>query len=162
MSTAQRIQLPDGSTVNLPGGGSKEWQLFQTVTGDEETGFFEYTDLDFTELYFIATGLYNINETTASDVSIEINDIREGTLDTQKSNGKSDEKNQTLHLKFNGLFWETLKTQQSNNAASYYNSFGNPLVPYSNQVETEKCTKMKLNSNSKYRWAGGTIKIYAR
>ena len=162
MSTAQRIKLPDGSTVNLPGGGSKEWQLFQTVTGDSETGFFEYTNLDFTELYFIATGLYNINETTPSGVTIEINDIQEGLLDTQKSNGKSDTKNQTLHLKFNGLFWETLKTQPSNNAESYYNSFGNPTVPYSNNVGTEKCTKLKFNSNPNYRWAGGTIKIYAR
>ena len=142
-------------------GGSKEWQLFQTVTGDSETGFFEYTNLDFTELYFIATGLYNINETTPSSVNIEINGIQEGSLDTQKSNGKSDTKNQTLHLKFNGLFWETSKTHQSNNA-DYYNNFGYPLVPYSNQVETEKCATLKFNSNPTYRWAGGTIKVYAR
>ena len=157
----KQFRMPDGSIVNLPG-GSKEWQLFQTVTGDSNTGFFEYTNLDFTELYFIATGLYNISSETTSGVYIEINGIQEGLLDTQKSNGKSDTKNQTLHLKFNGLFWETLKTQPSNNAESYYNLFGNATVPYSNNVGTEKCTKLKFNSNLNYRWAGGTIKIYAR
>lgn len=37
MSTAQRIQLPDGSTVNLPGGGS--WNLIKTVTTEEEVSY---------------------------------------------------------------------------------------------------------------------------
>lgn len=37
MSTAQRIQLPDGSIVNLPGGGS--WNLIKTVTTEEEVSY---------------------------------------------------------------------------------------------------------------------------
>lgn len=163
MSTAQRIQLPDGSIVNLPGGGSKEWQLFQTVTGDGETLNFSWDNLDFTEFLFIATGIYNNSTSLTSAVNIAINDIKIGALDSQKDGGTIATRNQVLHVKYNELFWENFRGSQSNNAEDYYVSYGIAYVPYAFRTNIGKCTKLSLISNSPaYCWAGGTIQIYAR
>ena len=83
MSIAQKIQLPDGSIVNLLG-GSKEWQLFQTVTADEETVSFSWDGLDFTEFLFVATGLKN-RTATDSSVAIAINESTVATLSSKKN-----------------------------------------------------------------------------
>ena len=162
MSTVQRIQLPDGSTVNLPGGGSKEWQLFQTVTADEETASFSWDDLDFTEFLFVATGLKN-KTTTDSLVTITINEFKVASLSSKKNSDANNNRNEVVHIKYNGLFWENFKGGQSNNAADYYFSYGTANMPYAFRTNIGKCVKLAIASNSPaYLWSSGTIQIYAR
>ena len=50
MSTAQRIQLPDGSTVNLPGGG---YELVASVKTEEEVSRIALSGFEANELLII-------------------------------------------------------------------------------------------------------------
>lgn len=161
MSIAQKIQLPDGSIVNLLG-GSKEWQLFQTVTADEETVSFSWDGLDFTEFLFVATGLKN-RTATDSSVAIAINESTVATLSSKKNSDSNNNRNEVVHIKYNGLFWENFKGGQSNNAADYYTSYGTASMPYAFRTNIGKCAKLTIASNSPaYQWSSGTIQIYAR
>lgn len=100
--------------------------------------------------------------TTASALQITINDdVAFGSLDTQIATG-SETRYQRVCLKYNGLYWELRKTQQSTNEQNYYNSSTNLQVPYSVKLGTNKCTKLKLIANSVYDLKSGTIYIYGR
>ena len=160
MANVKQVKLSDGTFYDLNDGS---WELFQTVTGDGQTMNFQFTDLDFTEFLFVATGVYNNSTSINSAVNIVINDIKIGALDSQKDGGVIATRNQVLHTKYNELFWESFRGTQSNNAESYYASFGIASMPYAYQTNVGKCTKLALTSNTpSYCWAGGTIQIYAR
>ena len=136
-----QFRMPDGEIVNLPG-GSKEWQLFQTVTADEETASFSWDGLDFTEFLFVATV---------------------ATLASKKNSDSNNNRNEVVHIKYNGLFWENFKGGQSNNAADYYTAYGTASMPYAFRTNIGKCAKLTIASNSPaYQWSSGTIQIYAR
>lgn len=160
MANIKQVKLSDGTFYDLNDGS---WELFQTVTGDGQTMNFQFTDLDFTEFLFVATGVYNNSTSTNSAVNIVINDFKIGALDSPKDGGTTTTKNQVLHMKYNGLFWDAFRGMQSNNAENYYSSFSNAAMPYAFRMNVGKCTKLALTSNSPtYCWAGGTIQIYAR
>lgn len=160
MANIKQVKLSDGTFYDLNDGS---WELFQTVTGDGQTMNFQFTDLDFTEFLFIATGIYNNSTSTNSAVNILINNIKVSALDSPKNGGTTTTRNQVLHAKYNGLFWQSLRGMPSNNAEQYYASYGTASMPYAFQTNVGKCTKLAITSNSStYCWAGGTIKIYAR
>lgn len=160
MANVKQVKLSDGTFYDLNDGS---WELFQTVTGDGSTLSFEFTDLDLTEFLFVATGVYNKSTSTNSVVNIVINDFKVGDLDSPKDGGTTTTKNQVLHMKYNGLFWDAFRGMKSNNAKDYYSSFGYASMPYSFRTNVGKCTKLALTSKtSNYCWAGGTIQIYAR
>lgn len=147
----------------VPSEETKPWKLFQTITMDGETAKWEWDGLDFSELFFIATGLINKSESTNSVIVISINDVPLNKLDTQKNQGASDAKYQKTHSRYNGLFWENLLTSVSMNEAGYYNTYTNPQTPYSVKKDLGKCNKLTLSvANPIYMTISGTIEIYAR
>lgn len=169
--TPDEIQsIAEQAAALVPGGGggeSKEWKLFQTIDFSEEYAdgvvSWEWTDLDFEELVFIATGLTNINESTNSGLQIAVNGTTLMNLDTQKKTGATDTKYQRAGIVYNGLYWEPTKRQQSNNEQSYYSQFTNTLSPYSVKTDIGKCERLKLNPNApSYNMYSGILKVYAR
>ena len=169
--TPDEIQsIAEQAAALVPGGGggeSKEWKLFQTIDFSEEYAdgvmSWEWTDLDFEELVFIATGLTNINESANSGLQIAVNDTTLMILDTQKKTGATETKYQRAGIFYNGLYWEPTKRQQSNNEQSYYSMFTNTLSPYSVKTDIGKCERLKLNPNApSYNMYSGILKVYAR
>ena len=164
----QAIASQAAALVPSGGGGeSKEWKLFQTIDFSEEytdgVMSWEWTDLDFEELVFIATGLTNINESTNSGLQIAVNGTTLMNLDTQKKTGATDTKYQRAGIVYNGLYWEPTKRQQSNNEQLYYSQFTNTLSPYSVKTDIGKCERLKLNPNApSYNMYSGILKVYAR
>ena len=147
----------------VPSEETKPWKLFQTITMDGETAKWEWDGLDFSELFFIATGLINKSESANSVIAISINDVPLNKLDTQKNQGASDTKYQKTHSRYNGLFWENLLTSVSMNEAGYYNIYNNLQTPYSIKKDLGKCNKLTLSvANPIYMTISGTIEIYAR
>lgn len=166
--TAQDGYVPtfrDGKIVwEAPsGGGDKPWALFQEITGDGETLYWEWTDLDFTEFLFVGVGLTNQSESTTSTVRISINAKEVAYLNTQKSVGASATKYQRLRLKYSGYFWDSVLISQSNNETSYYTTYGVANCPYSVELGAQKCSTLKLSTPASiHRLISGTIRIYAR
>ena len=169
--TGEEIQaIASKAAALVPSGGggeSKEWKLFQTIDFSEEYAdgvvSWEWTDLDFEEIVFIATGLTNINESTNSGLQIAVNGTTLMNLDTQKKTGATDTKYQRAGIVYNGLYWEPTKRQQSNNEQSYYSQFTNTLSPYSVKTDIGKCERLKLNPNApSYNMYSGILKVYAR
>lgn len=110
----------------------------------------------------MATGLKN-NTATDSSVGITINNFKVALLDSKKNSDSNENRNQVIHIKYNGLFWENFKGGQSNDAANYYSSYGTASMPYAFRTNIGKCTKLTIASNSPaYLWSSGTIQIYAR
>lgn len=139
----------------------KEWQLFKTIDFANEGEQLEFTGLDFTEIFIIATGLCNTSESTASGMNIIINNNIVAQMSTQPASGSS-EKNQQLLLKYNELFWEQSLTPQSNNA-SYYITYSNKQAPYSARLNVGKCETLKFAQHvSAYPIQSGTVEVYAR
>lgn len=158
-NTVRYIEI-DGEILEIS--NEKQWTKIAEITVQENDSVYEYTDLDnLTEIFIYAVGLCNMT-TTASALQIMINDdVAFGTLDTQIATG-SETRYQRVCLKYNGLYWELRKTQQSTNEQNYYNSSTNLQVPYSVKLGTNKCTKLKLIANSVYDLKSGTIYIYGR
>ena len=167
MSTAQRIQLPDGSTVNLPGGGAKEWQLFQTLTLDIQTTSYEWDGLDFTEFFFDCTGVKNGHKSTDSVVEVYTNDERTTNIQSfhTLSTNAQDNYRQQVHIKYNGLFWEEVRMVNSSSDTSMYYAYqySSPQRTYLKHTGVGVCENLKIKTGSGvYIATGGTIKIYAR
>ena len=158
-NTVRYIEV-DGEILEIS--NEKQWTKIAEITVQENDSVYEYTDLDnLTEIFIYAVGLCNMT-TTASTLQITINDdVAFGSLDTQIATG-SETRYQRVCLKYNGLYWELRKTQQSTNEQNYYNSSTNLQVPYSVKLGTNKCTKLKLIANSVYDLKSGTIYIYGR
>ena len=139
----------------------KEWQLFKTIDFSNEDEQLEFTGVDFSDIFIIATGLRNTSESTNSGMFIKINDNAVAVMNTQSVNGSND-RNQQLLLKYNGLFWEQTLMPQSNNA-DYYTSYGGKQAPYSAMLNVGKCEKLAFSeSPAPYPISSGTLKIYAR
>lgn len=140
----------------------KEWQLFKTIDFSNEDEQLEFTGVDFSQIFIIATGLCNTSESTNSGMLIRINDNAVAMMSTQPVNG-SNAKNQQLLLKYNGLFWEQTLMPQSNNESNYYVSYGSKQAPYSAMLNVGKCEKLALSeSTGIYPINSGAVRIYAR
>ena len=139
----------------------KEWQLFKTLIFDEGNDSFEYDNLDFTDFYFICTGIKNSTD-VASGFNIFINDIVILSFSSQNKNG-TDIKNEQGFIKWNGLFWEVYKIPPSNNLNDYYTIFTAVNMPYSQRLNVGKARKIKIKSYvPQYQVVSGTVQIYAR
>lgn len=140
----------------------REWKLFKTIDFSSDDSEPEFSGLNYSEFFIIATGLCNIHESTASVLSIDINGNRLAYFDTQNANGSAT-KNQEIHLKYNGLFWEQSKTRPSNNAEGYRDVYDTVMTPYSHALNIGICTRLKISHrNVIYAMKSGTLKIYAR
>lgn len=140
----------------------KEWKLFKTIDFSSDDSEPEFSGLNYSEFFIIATGLCNIHESSASGLSIAINGNTLAFFDTQNANG-SPTKNQEIHLKYNGLFWEQSKTALSNNAEGYRDTYDNVKTPFSHALNIGVCTRLKFTyKNTIYAMKSGTLKIYAR
>ena len=140
----------------------KEWKLFKTIDFSSDDSEPEFSGLNYSEFFIIATGLCNIHESIASNLNIDINGNRLASFDTQNANGSAT-KNQEIHLKYNGLFWEQSRTRPSNNAEGYYNVYDTIMTPYSHALNIGICASLRLALNNRlYAMKSGTLKIYAR
>lgn len=140
----------------------KEWQLFKTIDFSNEDEQLEFTGVDFSDIFIIATGLCNTSESMNSRMLVKINDNAVAMMDTQPVNG-SNVKNQQLLLRYNGLFWEQTLMPQSNNESSYYTSYSTKQAPFSAMLNAGKCEKLAISESSHvYPISTGTLKIYAR
>ena len=151
-----------GSSTGGDGTAEKEWQLFQTITGDGETLSFEWNSLDFNEFIFICKGLTNASEIEGS-LRIIINGVEISQISTQGSNSSSESKYQFAHFKYNGLCWQQQVMPQANNESGFYIILANVQAPYAYNLEVGKCNSLRIKSLlPQYALVSGTIKIYAR
>lgn len=141
----------------------KEWRLINEIIVSENDKEYKIENLNLEEILVETIGLINISETTNSGISIAINDSALAFLNTQKVTGASDVKYQKVHLKFNGLFWETALTQQCNDEKNYYGALGTLSTNYSAKKDVGRCEKIKLVVvSSMFLLKSGTIRIYGR
>lgn len=161
------LGIPQGKAGEVSGGSGggtaeKEWKLFQTITGDGETIFWEFNNLDFTEFLFVCTGLANLSEAN-SNLRILINGKEVSQIATQKQNGASETRSQFSKIKYNGLYWEQQVMPQSKNESDYYVILTNVQAPYSYPFEVGKCNSLRIKAPlPQYALVSGKIKIYAR
>lgn len=145
------------------GGESKKpWTLFKTIELNEDTYSYEFTDLNFSELLIIGSGLINLSETSNSAVVISINDYEMPGLISQRNNGANPNFTQFTRMRYNGLIWEIYCTGASS-SSSYYTQLTNIQAPYSNRLNVGKCEKLSFSATAaSYRLISGSINIYAR
>ena len=168
--TDEEIQsIASQAAALVPGGGGSEWELFQVIdfASEYESGVtsWEWTDLDFSGFVFIAEGVTNTSETTASVLQVAINGSPASMLiDTQKSSGSIDTMYQRASLIYNGIYWESEKTPPSKNESGYYSMFTNLMSPYSSKLDIGRCKSLKIfpSNITLYQVNAGTLKIYAK
>ena len=140
----------------------KPWTLFKTIELNDDTYSYEFTDLNFSELLIIGSGLINLSETSNSAVEIIINDCKMPGLISQKNNGANPNFTQFTRMRYNGLIWEIYCTGASS-SSSYYTQLTNIQAPYSNRLNVGKCEKLSFSATAaSYRLISGSINIYAR
>jgi hypothetical protein len=141
----------------------KEWRLIKEIVASENDKKYEIENLNLEEILVEGIGLINISETTNSGISIVINGSGIAFFNTQKVTGASDAKYQRVHLKFNGLFWETALTPQCNNEKDYYGALGTLSSNYSVKKDVGRCKKIIfVIVSDAYPLKSGTIRIYGR
>lgn len=143
---------------------SKQWTLWKEINFSEELDFpLKYENLNFEEFYFLATGIkHNADGTTMSNITITINNLACGQININHI-GALDTSNQWVHMKWNGLFWETFIQSNSNNETNYYRQFTNIQRPYANKLNLGICETLDIGIlNIAYKPVTGTLKIYAR
>lgn len=160
-SSAKTIEIPSGG-----GGGNNELTLLADINFDGNTANgFEYTDLDdVSEIYIVGGEIKSGLDNSQSSFSLKINDIEisaNAVLNIQKTSG-TDTWNNYYIAKFNGAFWEPLKSPTHGGA--------NPVVHitaplYSNSVvlNVGKAKKLYLYvPNPSYKPVTGWMKIWVR
>lgn len=140
----------------------KPWKLFKTIEASEDAVSYEFTDLNFSELLIIGSGLINLSETSNSAVEIIINDCKMPGLISQKNNGANPNFTQFTRMRYNGLIWEIYCTGASS-SPNYFTTLTNIQAPYSNRLNVGKCEKLSFSATAAtYRLISGSINIYAR
>ena len=165
MSTAQRIQLPDGSIVNLPGGGSKEWRLIKTVTVSEPVVSLLF-DKDEDGNPFEVEEIFVYGKNVVVDTS-----VTQGSLILNKYNGNGTTLNSFFTGQSKSFFfyscWRGLRIVESqsstyNLAGSAQSGSANRIIEYDPTYgELEKITKVGVG-NQGSNFTSGTMYFYAR
>lgn len=159
-SSAKTITIPSG------GGGDNELTLLADINFDGNTANgFEYTGLDdVSEIYIVGGEIKSGLNNSRSSFSLKINDIEisaGGVLNIQKTS-ETDTWNNYYIAKFNGAFWEPLKspTHGGANPVGYTTA---PLYPNSVVLDVGKAKKLYLYvANPSYKPVAGWMKIWVR
>ena len=159
-SSAKTIEIPSG------GGGNNELTLLADINFDGNTANgFEYTDLnDVSEIYIVGAEIKSGLDNSESRFSLKINDIEIGAnavLNIQKASG-TDTWNNYYIAKFNGAFWEHLRSPNHAGATPVGN-IASPLYPNSIVLDVGKAKKLYLYvPNPSYKPVTGWMKIWVR
>ena len=160
-SSAKTIEIPSGG-----GGGNNELTLLADINFDGNTAIgFEYTDLDdVSEIYIVGAEIKSGLDNSQSSFSLKINDIEisaGGVLNIQKASG-TDTWNSYYIAKFNGAFWEPLKSP-THAGANPVGHMVAPLYPNSVVLDVGKAKKLYLYVvNPSYKPVAGWMKIWVR
>lgn len=160
-SSAKTIEIPSGG-----GGGGSELTLLADINFDGNTAQgFEYTDLnDVSEIYIVGAEIKSGLDKSQSSFSLKINDIEisaNAVLNIQKAS-ETDTKNSYYIAKFNGVFWELLRSPNHGgaNPVAHTNS---PFYPNSVVLDVGKANKLYLYVvNPSYKPVAGWMKIWVR
>ena len=159
-SSAKTIEIPSG------GSGDNELTLLADINFDGNTASgFEYTGLDdVSEIYIVGAEIKSGLDNSRSSFSLKINDIEisaGGVLNILKTS-ETDTWNNYYIAKFNGAFWEPLKSPAHGGA----NPVGHttyPLYPNSVVLDVGKAKKLYLYViNPSYKPVAGWMKIWVR
>ena len=160
-SSAKTIEIPSGG-----GGGGNELTLLADINFDGNTANgFEYTDLDdVSEIYIVGAEIKSGLNNSESKFSLKINDIEisaSGVLNIQKASG-TDTWNNYYIAKFNGAFWEPLKSPD-HSGASPVGHMSHSRYPNSVVLNVGKAKKLYLYAtNPSYKPVTGWMKIWVR
>ena len=160
-SSAKTIEIPSGG-----GGGNNELTLLADVNFDGNTAIgFEYTDLnDVSEIYIVGGEIKSGLDNSQSRFSLKINDIEisaSAVLNIQKASG-TDKWNSYYIAKFNGAFWEPLRSPDHGGANPVAHTAA-PLYPNSVVLNVGKAKKLYLYVvNPSYKPVAGWMKIWVR
>ena len=159
-SSAKTIEIPSG------GGGDSELTLLADINfnGNTANGF-EYTDLnDVSEIYIVGGEIKSGLDKSRSSFSLKINDIEIGSnsvLNIQKAS-ETDTWNNYYIAKFNGAFWELLRSP-THGGASPTGHTASALYPNSVVFNVGKAKKLYLYvPNPSYKPVAGWMKIWVR
>ena len=159
-SSAKTIEIPSG------GGGDNELTLLADINFDGNTANgFEYTGLDdVSEIYIVGAEIKSGLDNSRSSFSLKINDIEisaGGVLNIQKTS-ETDTWNNYYIAKFNGAFWEPLKSPTHAGANPVGHMIA-PLYPNSVVLDVGKAKKLYLyTANPSYKPVAGWMKIWVR
>ena len=159
-SSAKTIEIPSG------GGGDNELTLLADINFDGNTANgFEYTGLDdVSEIYIVGAEIKSGLDNSRSSFSLKINDIEisaGGVLNIQKTS-ETDTWNNYYIAKFNGAFWEPLKSP-THAGANPVGHMVAPLYPNSVVLDVGKAKKLYLYVvNPSYKPVAGWMKIWVR
>ena len=159
-SSAKTIEIPSG------GGGGNELTLLADINFDGNTANgFEYTGLDdVSEIYIVGAEIKSGLDNLRSSFSLKINDIEisaGGVLNIQKTS-ETDTWNNYYIAKFNGAFWEPLKSP-THGGANPVGHMTYPLYPNSVVLDVGKAKKLYLYvANPSYKPVAGWMKIWVR
>ena len=160
-SSAKTIEIPSGG-----GGGNNELTLLADINFDGNTAIgFEYTDLDdVSEIYIVGGEIKSGLDNSQSRFSLKINDIEisaSAVLNIQKASG-TDTWNSYYIAKFNGVFWEPLRSPDHGGANPVVHTAA-PLYPNSVVLNVGKAKKLYLYvANPSYKPVAGWMKIWVR
>ena len=159
-SSAKTIEIPSG------GGGGSELTLLANINFDGNTASgFEYTDLDnVSEIYIVGAEIKSGLDNSEARFSLKINDIEisaNAVLSIQKASG-TDTWNNYYIAKFNGAFWESLRSPIHGGASPVAHT-ASPLYPNSVVLNVGKAMKLYLYvTNPSYKPVAGWMKIWVR
>ena len=160
-SSAKTIEIPSGG-----GGGNNELTLLADINFEGNTAQgFEYTDLnDVSEIYIVGAEIKSGLDNSESRFSLKINDIEisaAGVLNIQKASG-TDTWNNYYIAKFNGAFWEPLRSP-THAGATPVGQMAAPFYPNSVVLNVGKAKKLYLYvPNPAYKPVTGWMKIWVR
>ena len=159
----------DGSsakTIEIPSGGGNGLTLLADINFDGNTANgFEYTGLDdVSEIYIVGAEIKSGLDNSRSSFSLKINDIEisaSSVLNIQKAS-ETDTRNSYYIAKFNGAFWEPLKSPQ-HGGANPVGHVAPPWYPNSVVLDVGKANKLYLYvPNPSYKPVVGWMKIWVR
>ena len=159
-SSAKTIEIPSG------GGGDNKLTLLADINFDGNTAHgFEYTGLDdVSEIYIVGAEIKSGLDNSEARFSLKINDIEisaNGVLNIQKTS-ETDTWNNYYIAKFNGAFWEPLKSP-THGGANPVGHTTSPLYPNSVVLDVGKAKKLYLYVvNPSYKPVAGWMKIWVR
>ena len=159
-SSAKTIEIPSG------GGGDNELTLLADINFDGNTASgFEYTGLDdVSEIYIVGAEIKSGLDNSEARFSLKINDIEisaNAVLNIQKTS-QTDTWNNYYIAKFNGAFWESLRSPNHGGATPVAHT-ASPLYPNSVVLDVGKAKKLYLYvTNPSYKPVAGWMKIWVR
>lgn len=143
----------------------KEWKMIADINFSDDTHSYTFEGLDCTELYIEVQGLRNVSTTVESSMRVSINDSELMELTAQKNSDQyKQDRYQQAYLRYNGLFWFSVKTNVCNsNVIMYHTIYQSLLAPYIFTKADEPCKKITIRAaSSVYDLNAGNVKIYGR